>query len=170
MLPGSDCVSWLLYSRTNERRQPNPPDEWRPQSLRHGRGVLCPYARGHSSGTGKCADWSCHHAWNEKSQIRPNKASSTTLLAARDGACLEQCVMSGRVNWSQISSRKRMRRQGVEDVQGKTPLDVKLPKVRRKLSKAELREQAAAAFLAWRQSRTTEAAGATRKKTNSQSG
>jgi hypothetical protein len=32
------------------------------------------------------------------------------------------------LNWSRISSRKRMRRQGVEDVKGKTPLDVKLPK------------------------------------------
>jgi hypothetical protein len=47
-----------------------------------------------------------------------------------------------------------MHRQGVEDVQGKTPLDVKLPKVRPKLSKPELREQAAAAFLAWRADRT----------------
>jgi hypothetical protein len=62
--------------------------------------------------------------------------------------------MSGRVNWSQISSRKRMRRQGVEDVQGKTPLGDQPPKVRRKLSKAELREQAAAAFLAWRAGQT----------------
>jgi hypothetical protein len=54
------------------------------------------------------------------------------------------------LNWSRISSRERMHRQGVEDAKGKTPLDVKLPKVRRKLSKAELRAQAAAAFLAWR--------------------
>jgi hypothetical protein len=35
-----------------------------------------------------------------------------------------------------------MRRQGVEDIKGKP---------RRKLSKAELREQATAAFLAWRE-------------------
>ena len=56
--------------------------------------------------------------------------------------------MTGRVNWTQISSRKRMRRQGVED-----PLVLdQLPKQpRRKLSKAEFREQAAAAFLAWRE-------------------
>jgi hypothetical protein len=58
------------------------------------------------------------------------------------------------LNWSRISSRKRMQRQGVEDVKGKIPLDVKLPKVRRKLSKSELREQAAAAFLAWRAGQT----------------
>ena len=44
-----------------------------------------------------------------------------------------------------------MRRQGVEDIKGKTPLDVQPPKIRRRLSKAELREQAAAAFLAWRE-------------------
>jgi hypothetical protein len=44
-----------------------------------------------------------------------------------------------------------MRRQGVEDVKGKMPLSDQPPKIRRKLSKAELREQAAAAFLAWRE-------------------
>jgi hypothetical protein len=49
-----------------------------------------------------------------------------------------------------------MRRQGVEDVKGKTPIVVEQrPKQpRRKLSKAELREQAAAAFLAWRKGQT----------------
>jgi hypothetical protein len=46
-----------------------------------------------------------------------------------------------------------MRRQGVEDVKGKMPFVGQPPKQpRRKLSKAELREQAAAAFLAWRES------------------
>jgi len=59
--------------------------------------------------------------------------------------------MTGRVNWARISSRNRMRQQGVED-KGKTPLGGQPPKQpRRKLSKAELREQAAAAFLAWRE-------------------
>ena len=64
--------------------------------------------------------------------------------------------MSGRVNWSRINSRARMRRQGVEDVKGKTPLVLVQPpkQRRRKLSKAELREQAAAAFLAWRKGQT----------------
>jgi hypothetical protein len=48
-----------------------------------------------------------------------------------------------------------MRRQSVEDIKGKI-LVVQFPKLRRcKLSKAELREQAAAAFLAWRASQTT---------------
>ena len=59
--------------------------------------------------------------------------------------------MGRSVNWSRKSSRDRMRRQGVEDIKGKMPLvgqPAKQP--RRKLSKAELREQAAAAFLAWR--------------------
>jgi hypothetical protein len=61
--------------------------------------------------------------------------------------------MTGRVNWTQISSRKRMRRQSVEDIKGTTPLVLDQPpkQPRRKLSKAELREQAAAAFLAWRE-------------------
>ena len=59
--------------------------------------------------------------------------------------------MSG-VNWSRIANRKRMRRQGVEDVKGKTPIiTAPAKKPRRKLSKAELREQAEAAFLAWRE-------------------
>ena len=57
--------------------------------------------------------------------------------------------MSGRVNWSRLANRKRMRRQGVEDVKGATPIEVQpLKKPRRKLSKAELREQAEAALLA----------------------
>jgi hypothetical protein len=49
-----------------------------------------------------------------------------------------------------------MRRQGVEDIKGKTPLVLSQPpkQPRRKLSKAELREQAAAAFLAWREGQT----------------
>ena len=55
--------------------------------------------------------------------------------------------MTARVNPARISSRNRMRRQGVE---GKTPLGDQPPKQRRrKLSKAELRKQAAAAFLGW---------------------
>jgi hypothetical protein len=63
--------------------------------------------------------------------------------------------MAGRVNWSRISSRNRMRRQGVEDVKGKMPLVGQPPKQpRRKISKAELREQAAAAFVAWRAGQT----------------
>ena len=60
--------------------------------------------------------------------------------------------MTGRMNWSRMSSHDRMQRQGVEDIKGKTPLVEQPPKVRRKLSKAELRQQAAAAFLAWRAS------------------
>jgi hypothetical protein len=56
----------------------------------------------------------------------------------------------GRVNWSRISSRKFMQRQGVEDVKGKMPFTDQPPKARRKQSEAELREQAEAAFTAWR--------------------
>jgi len=64
--------------------------------------------------------------------------------------------MSGHVNWSRIANRKRMRRQGVEDRKDKTPVVGQPPKQpRRNLSKAELREQAAAAFLAWRAGQTS---------------
>jgi hypothetical protein len=59
--------------------------------------------------------------------------------------------MAGRANWTRISNRKRMRRQGVEDIKGRTPLGGQPPKIRRRVRKAELREQAAAAFLAWRE-------------------
>ena len=63
----------------------------------------------------------------------------------------------GRMNWSRIAARDRMRRQGVEDVKGGTPIATtpanKQP--RRRLSKAELREQADAAFLAWRAGQTS---------------
>jgi hypothetical protein len=57
--------------------------------------------------------------------------------------------MTGRVNWT-----RSMRRQGVEDIKGKMPLGGQPPKFRRRVSKAELREQAAAAFLAWREHQT----------------
>ena len=64
--------------------------------------------------------------------------------------------MARGVNWSRIASRNRMRRQGVEDIKGKMPIVAEPPKqFRRKLSKAELREQAAAAFLAWRTGQTS---------------
>ena len=48
-----------------------------------------------------------------------------------------------------------MPRQDVEDIKGNTPLVGPAPKARPKLSKAGLREQAAAAFLAWREGRKT---------------
>ena len=65
---------------------------------------------------------------------------------------LKGCVVTGCVDWARLSNRNRMRRQGVEDIKGKTPLVLDQPpkQPRRKLSKAELREQADAAFLAWR--------------------
>ena len=45
-----------------------------------------------------------------------------------------------------------MQRQGVEDIKGKTPLGGQPPKQpRHRVSKAELREQAEAGFLAWRE-------------------
>ena len=60
--------------------------------------------------------------------------------------------MTARVNWARVSSRNRMRRQGVEDIKGKLPpiVDETPKQPRRKLTKAELREQHEAAFLAWR--------------------
>ncbi len=64
--------------------------------------------------------------------------------------------MGRRINWSHIDSGDRMHRQGVEDIKGKTPLVLDQPpkQPRRKVSKAELRAQAAAAFLAWREDQT----------------
>jgi hypothetical protein len=47
-----------------------------------------------------------------------------------------------------------MRRQGVEDIKGATPVLEPSKKPRRILSKAELREQAEAAFRAWRAGQT----------------
>jgi hypothetical protein len=51
-----------------------------------------------------------------------------------------------------------MRRRGVEDIKGSTPIVAPLvnkQQPRRKLSKAELRQQAAAAFLVWRAGQTS---------------
>ena len=60
-----------------------------------------------------------------------------------------KCVVAG-LNWKRIGNRNRMRRQGIEDVKGKTPVLEPSEKPRRKVSKAELRDQADAAVLAWR--------------------
>jgi len=76
----------------------------------------------------------------ERTDLAKN-ACIAPVMANRAG----EMTMSGRFNWTQISSRDRMRRQGVED-KGKIPLVGQPPKIRLKLSKAE----AAAAFLAWR--------------------
>jgi len=93
-----------------------------------------------------------HHTWNQEAQIHPNRTPATTLLAWRNGLL----ALAGHVNWSRMKSRNRMRRQGVEDVKGKMPPGGESPKQpQRKLSKAELREQAEAAFLAWRERKTT---------------
>jgi hypothetical protein len=50
-----------------------------------------------------------------------------------------------------------MRRRGVEDIKGVTPIVAPLvnKQPRRRLSKAELREQAEAALLAWRAGQTS---------------
>ena len=60
------------------------------------------------------------------------------------------------VNWSYKAKRSLMRRRGVENINGKIPLFAQPPKqLRRKLSKAELREQAEAALAAWRAGQTS---------------
>ena len=64
--------------------------------------------------------------------------------------------MAGRINWRRLGDRDRMRRRGVEDVKGGTSVIVEPAKQPRcKLSKAELREQAEAALLAWRTGQTS---------------
>jgi len=61
----------------------------------------------------------------------------------------------GRMNWSRIATRDRIRRHGVEDIKDKMPLISEHPKQPpRKLSKGELLQQTAAAFLAWRAGQT----------------
>ena len=75
-------------------------------------------------------------------------------VGQRIAAGMPEHVMAGSVNWSRVASRKRMRRQGIEDRKDKTPVVEPAKQPRRKLSKAELREQAAAAFLAWRADQT----------------
>jgi hypothetical protein len=62
--------------------------------------------------------------------------------------------MTGRFNSPRITNHDRMPRHDVENIKGNTPLVGPAPKARPKLSKAGLREQAAAAFLAWREGQT----------------
>ena len=49
-------------------------------NLDHGRGILCPNAKGYSSGAGMCADWRHHHAWNANPQKRPTRGLAASLL------------------------------------------------------------------------------------------
>ena len=71
-------------------------------------------------------------------------------------ARVERMGLMGRMNWSRIATRDRMRRHGVEDIKGKMPVVSEPPKQPpRKLSKAELRQKTAAAFLAWREGQTS---------------
>src|SRR5262249_19145247 len=71
----------------NERRRRNPSTRSVRQLLGYGRRILCPHAMGHSSGTGKCADWCHHNAWNPTPQIRPSSTASppASLLVGRYG-------------------------------------------------------------------------------------
>jgi hypothetical protein len=49
-----------------------------------------------------------------------------------------------------------MKKQGIEDIKGKTPpLGGQPPKIQHRPSKAELREQAEAAFVTWRDGQKT---------------
>src|SRR5262249_20671113 len=57
-----------LVLHTNGRRRRNPSTRNVRQSRGHGRGILCLHAYCYSSGTGECADWRHHHAWNAKPQ------------------------------------------------------------------------------------------------------
>ena len=67
--------------------------------------------------------------------------------------------MARRINWSRSNSRDRMHQQGVENKKAEAsfvdPLLKKEPRKRRP-SKTELREQATAAYLAWRARQATE--------------
>ena len=67
-------------------------------------------------------------------------------------------MMARRTNWSRLNSRDRMHQQGVEYKKvdaSSVPLLKRRPRKDRP-SKAELREQAAAAFLAWRARQASE--------------
>jgi hypothetical protein len=64
--------------------------------------------------------------------------------------------MSGRRNWSRVNRLALMRRRGVEDVNGGT--HIRIPQQRPRITaqprtKAELRREAATAFMAWRAKR-----------------
>ena len=64
----------------------------------------------------------------------------------------------GRMNWRRVAADRRMRRQGVQDIQGGTPLSIRIPQQRPHIiatpqTKAALRREAAKAFMAWRAKR-----------------
>jgi hypothetical protein len=67
-------------------------------------------------------------------------------------------MSGGRMNWRRVADHRRMHRQGVEDIQGGTPLSIRIPQQRPHIiatprTKADLRREAAAAFMAWRAKR-----------------
>ena len=64
--------------------------------------------------------------------------------------------MARRINWSRLNSRDRMQQQGVEDKKADSFDPPKKRSLKDRPSKAGLREQATAAFLAWRARQTSE--------------
>ena len=64
--------------------------------------------------------------------------------------------MARRINWSRLNSRDRMQQQGVEDKKADSVDPPKTRSLKDRPSQAELREQATAAFLAWRARQTFE--------------
>ena len=64
-----------------------------------------------------------------------------------------------RLNWRRVADRRRMRRRGVEDVEGAVPFMaplIKKPSYRQPPSKTEQRKQAASAFMTWREKHMAE--------------
>ena len=79
------------FCRGDGRRRRNPSTRNVRQSRGHGRGILCLHAYCYSSGTGECADWRHHHAWNAKPQKRPTRGLAASLfLAERYGLLVEK--------------------------------------------------------------------------------
>ena len=64
--------------------------------------------------------------------------------------------MARRIKWSRLNSRDRMQQQGVEDKKADSVDPPKTRSLKDRPSQAELREQATAAFLAWRARQTSE--------------
>src|SRR6516162_10371964 len=73
--------------------------------------------------------------WAAKAKPPVSPYAPAALLC---NARVERKFVMGRMNWSRIATRDRMRRHGVEDIKGKMPLVSEPPKQpRRKLSEAE---------------------------------
>jgi hypothetical protein len=90
---------------------------------------------------------------------KAEKVQSRSLVKPRHVTMKKDCIMARRINWSRPNSRDRMHQHGIEDKKAEASFaysPVKKKPRKDRPSKAELREQATAAYITWRARQVSE--------------